>query len=480
MFSLYPHLLDPFPCASEKKQAYALLTERHLQAVWLEQKYVRGWTTKEGERIEVLSPGIWNTEAGPDFLKAHIRIGKQEYRGDIEIHLSDEEWYAHGHHQDPRYNQVMLHLSYHLPSRALSIRKENGQAAVQVYVEKSLSVPLSRLMRLVDLDLYPYRRFVSSGKCEKELFQRLSESQIKDLLMSAAYWRLERKADYLQNRLADRSLQLAGGMAMALGYRHNAEAFLELFLFLLPYRDLPYSDLLAIALGCCGFFEEGRKWSWEQSIYYQQLRTAWGAWKDQIIHQASLRLDRIRPLNHPIRRLAYLVKLLQDRKLDSLWFDLLAVWQAQAIDVQSPKEVVKLVQRLIDLIPNYEDPYWKRHFTFEACVQREELPLVGEDLKREMLINTYLPLLYATIKEKGDYEEWRAFQRLYQTLKSPLSSKKRYLMHRFFGESSKKNLLKYSEMAQGAYQLHKDFCLHFEASCDGCPFVERYLSREMS
>lgn len=75
---------------AEKKNVYHILTERHLQAMWLEQKYFHILKTCDGRHIEVISPGIWNSEAGPDFLKAHLKIGDQEYQGDIEIHLSQE------------------------------------------------------------------------------------------------------------------------------------------------------------------------------------------------------------------------------------------------------------------------------------------------------------------------------------------------------------------------------------------------------
>src|SRR5947199_203311 len=80
---------------AERNQAYQYVTERHLQALWLEQKYFKGLMTADQNTIEVLSPGIWNLEAGPDFLKAHLKIGQREYFGDIEIHFMDGSWQHH-------------------------------------------------------------------------------------------------------------------------------------------------------------------------------------------------------------------------------------------------------------------------------------------------------------------------------------------------------------------------------------------------
>ncbi|CUI16093.1 hypothetical protein PNK_0464 [Candidatus Protochlamydia naegleriophila] len=478
MLPIYSDLLEPSNSSlAESKQAYLCLTERHLQALWLEQKYIHAWLTSRGEVVEVLSPGIWNTEAGPDFLKAHVRIGEKEYRGDVEIHLSDGGWYQHGHQTDERYEQVILHLSYYMPQKPQKLLKTNGPIPFQIYIENVLTVPAARLVKLIDLDLYPYRRFVGSGQCASRLFKHLSEERIRFLLTSAAFWRLERKEVFLQSHLTGRSLQLAGGMAMALGYKHNAEAFLELFLFLFPYRDISYSELLALAIGCCGFFETGRKINWEQSSYYQELRSLWWGLRDKLTHQASLRLDHIRPLNHPVRRLAYLVKLLQDPKMDCLWLDLLREWERNVEELATSMRPKSFLDRLIALIPAYGDDYWKRHYTFEAQAQKKELPLIGYDLKREFVVNTYLPLLYATLKERCQLSHLAVFQTFYASLGAPKTSKGRYLTHRFFGEASKGKLLNKATLMQGAYQLHKDFCVHHEASCEGCPFVERYLNR---
>src|ERR1700733_3251385 len=92
----YLQLLENFPVENselaETQYPYLHITERHLQVMWLEQKYFRGLATPEGFPIEVISPGIWNSEAGPDFLKAHLRIGPDEVKGDVELHLSDEGW----------------------------------------------------------------------------------------------------------------------------------------------------------------------------------------------------------------------------------------------------------------------------------------------------------------------------------------------------------------------------------------------------
>lgn len=46
-----------------------------------------------------------------DFTDAVIeRDDGTVFRGDIEIHVRESDWHAHGHHNDARYNGVMLHV----------------------------------------------------------------------------------------------------------------------------------------------------------------------------------------------------------------------------------------------------------------------------------------------------------------------------------------------------------------------------------
>lgn len=385
MFTIYQQVTSPLMHCVKEENHSSFLKERHLQVLWLEQKFLKNLVTNQGELIEVISPGIWNQKAGPDFLRAHLRIGQRDYRGDVEIHLHDGGWYQHGHHCDARYNNVILHASYESSSHSCFINKENGQQAYSCYLKTGLVVAEEQLHSLIDLDLSFREIFSERGRCADRIFQTLSPTQIEKFFRSAAYWRLEKKLNHLQNICPDHSLQFACGIAMALGYQHNAKAFLELFLYLINYRDLPHQELLAIALGCCGFLEEGRKERWENSPYYQDLRLLWWGRRNEIAHQAHLKLDRIRPLHHPIRRLVYLVYLLQDPCLEGLWPSILRLWDTTMGMPDS--SLNRLKKKLFNIIPSYEDEYWESHYTFESRVQKKKLPFgLGEELKLHFLL----------------------------------------------------------------------------------------------
>jgi hypothetical protein len=64
----------------------------------------------DGRRFKVIYPGRPGTTAGPDFRDAVLEEeGVGLIRGDVEVHVRQRDWDAHGHGNDPRYNGVILH-----------------------------------------------------------------------------------------------------------------------------------------------------------------------------------------------------------------------------------------------------------------------------------------------------------------------------------------------------------------------------------
>ena len=472
MLNQYQQILDrSLPLLiSEQASLYHLISEKHLQVMWYEQKYFKELKTHKGENIKVLSPGIWNSESGPDFFKAHLLIGDREVKGDVEIHLADENWTHHHHAEDPAYNHVVLHVSLWKPTHEKPIVTRKGQEILKTYFEDHLTVSLARIAHLVDLDLYPYKQFVGSGKCAHAIFKNLSVNEITSFFESASITRLKKKRIHLKSHMSESTLYLGAGIAMALGYKQNTQQFLDLFNYLLPYRDLPEEEIIAMCFGISGFLENKEKW--KENSYFIKLSNLWEPHKHTVLHQTVFRLDHIRPLNHPLRRMVYLAKLLTHCKWDVLWDSVVSLWGNCWSSCKTSRDWSRLIKLMMEYIPHFDDEYWNSHYNFESEVRKEYLPLIGKDFKMALMLNTVFPLLYGEIEEKGDSNQIRAFEQFYSSLPSARSGKTRYLTHRFFGETSKGEVLKKARVEQGAFQLHKDFCVHYEASCVNCPFVD--------
>ena len=82
------------------------ITEKQLARLWQRRAArSRALRTEHGNRIRVLYPGRPGVTAGPDFRNALLLVEEQGLvRGDVEVHLRQHDWRAHGHHEDPNYN----------------------------------------------------------------------------------------------------------------------------------------------------------------------------------------------------------------------------------------------------------------------------------------------------------------------------------------------------------------------------------------
>ena len=66
--------------------------------------------TTDGRKVEILSVGEHNRDAGPDYSHARIKIDGKEWVGNIEIHVFSSDWVKHHHHLDKAYDNVILHV----------------------------------------------------------------------------------------------------------------------------------------------------------------------------------------------------------------------------------------------------------------------------------------------------------------------------------------------------------------------------------
>ncbi|MEM7036734.1 MAG: DUF2851 family protein, partial [Bacteroidota bacterium] len=88
-----------------------LKQENTLHYIWKHHHFDRdALRTISGDPVVILDSGALNHDAGPDFLNARIRMGEEQHIGHVELHLRGQDWYRHGHHHDPGYNPVILHV----------------------------------------------------------------------------------------------------------------------------------------------------------------------------------------------------------------------------------------------------------------------------------------------------------------------------------------------------------------------------------
>src|SRR6185436_12150931 len=87
------------------------MTEKFLHYLWKTRLlHFQKLKTSAGESLQVLSCGEHNTDAGPDFLNARVRVGATLWAGNVEIHLKSSDWNTHQHQSDKAYDNIILHV----------------------------------------------------------------------------------------------------------------------------------------------------------------------------------------------------------------------------------------------------------------------------------------------------------------------------------------------------------------------------------
>ena len=107
--------------------------EKLLHYIWKYKLFpLRPLQTTDGQTVEVIDPGTLNRDAGPDFLNAKVKLDGTVWAGSVEIHQHAADWYAHGHHEDAHYNNVILHVTEKADRPATT---QDGKTLPQLEIE---------------------------------------------------------------------------------------------------------------------------------------------------------------------------------------------------------------------------------------------------------------------------------------------------------------------------------------------------------
>ena len=210
------------------KDGRPAIPERLLWKLWKRRAARQdAFRTGAGTRVRVLYPGRPGTSAGPDFRDALLDVeGLGLVRGDVEIHLRQRDWDAHGHGGDPNYSGVVIHGALEVESPETALHS-GGAAPV---------VSLSGLLEGAEEDdsAAPADSPAACGLWEmlsRHGYSRPgSAAEARALLDLAGDERFGRKAAMLARFAAEQGPEqtLYESLMEGLGYRHNQQPFVKL------------------------------------------------------------------------------------------------------------------------------------------------------------------------------------------------------------------------------------------------------------
>ena len=88
------------------------ISEAELSYIWQGQRYPPGALSAAAGPVRVLFPGRRAGGPGPDYRDAVIEVAGRQYRGDVELHVRASGYLQHGHHLDPAYDGLVLHVVF--------------------------------------------------------------------------------------------------------------------------------------------------------------------------------------------------------------------------------------------------------------------------------------------------------------------------------------------------------------------------------
>ena len=245
------------------------LGEDALARAWAALGQEEALYTRQGELLQVLFPGVRNAGAGPDFARAVLRTERgRVVRGDVELHRETQGWRRHGHHRDPRYRGVVLHVVQDGRAGSATALPHGGRAPVLVLPSR----------------LAPEAALARCAECRTAA---LDPEALRPLLARLGRLRFGRKARFWKRRLArlDPAAQdaaLFGALIEGLGYGARRPAFRALA------AAVSWSELraavvrggpaaaLALLLGTAGFLED-RDGPAMAGVERDALRARWSA-----------------------------------------------------------------------------------------------------------------------------------------------------------------------------------------------------------
>ena len=357
--------------------------ENFLHYLWRTRRFdLSNLVTTEGDTLDILDFGEYNTNAGPDFLNARIRIGNVTWAGNVEMHVKTSDWIQHGHQHDEAYSNVILHVVY---ENDLPLRESQNVIKNTKCFELKHKIPEGIYKK--------YWALLNNEHwipCQHHFFQ------VSDLVKNACFERLlierlERKtteiAVALERNQNDWEETFYQFVARYFGMKINAEPMEWLA------RSLPHIILAkhknqlfqveALLFGQAGLLENDFEDAYPNALKkeYQFLKH-----KHNLTPIATVtwKFARLRPANFPTIRIAQLAQLIH--KSSHLF--------SKVIEI----ETVTDIKKLFDIEVN---DYWLSHYVFDTpSVSRRKS--LGTDAIHSIVINVLVPFLFYYGKMRQD------------------------------------------------------------------------------
>lgn len=265
----------------------------------------------------------------------------------------------------------------------------------------------------------------------------------------------------------------------ALGYTQNSKPSRELAQRV-PFADFDYKtehEIQAILFGVAGLLpsqlEKPLPTEETENPFIVTLEKLWetsdiSKSADRMM-ASQWRFGRIRPNNHPVRRIAAMSQLIY-RSNGSLMMSFLPTCE-MAANADTPGTLQKISKQLLQLLMLEPAGYWETHSNFGKG-GTNKAKLIGSDRALDILVNKILPVAYIWAVESESRKLQDAILTLYSTCsKTQDNTIIRQVGQQVFTEAQPMRLIKpTAKIQQGIIRLYKNYCA--DQLCDLCPIIQ--------
>lgn len=356
------------------------LPEEFLHYVWQHRLFGANLTTVGGEPIEVINTGVFNTNAGPDFFNAQIRIGQTLWAGNIEIHTTSAEWYAHGHHTDSAYDNVILHV----------VGETDGQEAVtsngRRIPECQLRYPAYIAERYEELKARPTVLRCADDLCSIAEVKR--HAWIERMLTERFEELEQRVKTYLDESRGDWDQAFFCLLARAMGANTNSEA-MEMLARHTPVRILMKHPTAlqaeALLMGQAGLLEKVETPDEYTTLLRREYNFLRAKFSLTPLDARIWKHLRLRPQNFPEVRIAQLA----------------AIVGATPGNFESAFRTLD-AEQIDKRLSVCASTYWDNHYILGRESGHNTPKQLGLSQRRLMLINAVVPFVFSYARRYDD------------------------------------------------------------------------------
>ena len=339
----------------------------------------------EGNIIEVLSPGEYNRDAGPDFFNTRLRIAGMEWAGNVEIHIRASDFDNHKHNLDPAFNNVILHV---VADNDRKVFNSKGKELLTV----KLAFDPGVYDKYISLINNPFIIACQTG------VSALDPLHIRHWLSSLVIERLQEKSDHIikiySNTGNDWEETYYRLLSRYFGFRVNTEPF-EMLASAIPFRIIrKHSDSLfqieALLFGTAGMLDEGLFREAVNDEYYLELikeyRILSVKYSLHPVHGWIWKFARLRPANFPTVRISQLAAML-------------TITGGLFSRTLEARDIISLRS----LFEAAASGYWDNHFVF-GKKSRTYPKATGRQAADILLVNAVIPVLFVYGRSRDSQE----------------------------------------------------------------------------